>query len=543
VSDPPRLLPVGDSALSVVFGDTIDAETNARVRALDARLLACPFPGFREAIPAHSTLLVLYDPSTCDHATAVAALQEGAAQARPVDTDARRAVRVLSVVYGGEHGADLQAVAEACEMTTEEVVEHHTAHELTAFMLGFSPGFAYLGLLPPALQRPRRAEPRERVPAGSVAIAGPFTAVYPTASAGGWHLIGRTAQLLFDPGADPPSLILPGDRVRFRAVDTLFPTASVAPPHQTTQNEAVLEVREPGLFTTVQDAGRPGRRRLGVAPAGALDLPALFAANRALGNPDGAAALECTLTGPTLRFLQGCEIAIAGADLGAVLERSDLGAWPVPLGTPVRARAGNVLRFAERRAGVRAYLAIAGGIRTPEVLGSRSACVVGGFPGLAGRALRAGDFLQGGLPRPARGAVISARLPESGTATLRVVLGPQNDVFGAESCAAFLAADYTVSPSSDRAGWRLEGPALFSSGPGEIASEGMIPGSIQVPPWGRPIVMGPDGPTTGGYPKIATVISVDLPRLAQLVPGEGHVRFAAVSVEEAQALLKAAARP
>lgn len=536
-------MPVGDSALSAVFGDTIDAATNARVRALDARLLTSPFPGYQEAIPAHCTLLVLYDPLLCDHATAVAAVEEVIAQATPAETSERSTLRELSVVYGGEHGADLQAVAEACELTPAQVVERHTAMELTAFMLGFSPGFAYLGLLPPELQRPRRAEPRERVPAGSVAIAGPFTAVYPTASAGGWHLIGRTAQPMFDPTADPPSLILPGDRVRFRAVDTLFPAAAPAPPHETFLHEAALEVREPGLFTTVQDAGRPGRRRLGVAPSGALDLPALVAANRTLGNLEDAAALECTLSGPALRFLAGREFAVAGADLGAVLERSDLGAWPVPLGTPVRARAGNVLRFTGRRAGLRAYVAIAGGIRAPEVLGSRSASLTSGFAGLAGRALRAGDFLAGGLPRPARGTPQPTRPPESGAAVLRVVLGPQHETFGAEACAAFLATDYTVSASSDRAGWRLEGPALPGDGPREMASEGMIPGCIQVPPGGRPIVIGPDGPTTGGYPKIATVISVDLPRFAQLVPGESHVRFSAVSVAEAQALLRAAARP
>jgi KipI family sensor histidine kinase inhibitor len=543
VIDPPRIVPVGDSALSAVFGDTIDAVTNARVRALDARLLAHPFPGLREAIPAHCTLLVLYDPLECDHATAVAAVQEAAAQAPPAPAAESGRLRELSVAYGGEHGADLLAVAEACELTAAQVVERHTAHELTAFMLGFSPGFAYLGLLPRELQRPRRAEPRERVPAGSVAIAGPFTAVYPSTSAGGWHLIGRIAQPLFDPGADPPSLILPGDRVRFRAVDTLFPAASPAPARETLLQEAVLEVLEPGLFTTVQDAGRHGRRRLGVAPAGALDLPSLVDANRALGNLDGSAALECTLAGPALRFLAGREFAIAGADLGATLERSDLGAWPVPPGQAVRARAGNVLRFSGRRTGVRAYVAIAGGIRTPEVLGSRSASLVGGFAGLAGRALRAGDFLAGGLPRPARGVSQRARPPESSPTMLRVVLGPQDEAFGAAACAAFLAAEYTVSPSSDRAGWRLEGIALTQEGPGEIASEGMIPGCIQVPPWGRPIVMGPDGPTTGGYPKIATVISVDLPKLAQLAPGESRLRFTAVSVDEAQALLRAAARP
>ena len=539
---PPRLRAVGESALSAVYGETIDATTNARVRALDARLAAFPFPGFEEAIPSHCALLVLYDAALCDYATAAAAVGEAAALAEPGEVRKAGALRELPVVYGGEHGVDLLAVAEACELSVAEVVSRHTAAELTAFMLGFSPGFAYLGLLPRELQRPRRSVPRERVPPGSVGVAGPFTAVYPSASAGGWHLIGRTSQVLFDPGLEPPSLILPGDRVRFRAVDTLFPAAPPTSAHNAA-GEPVLEVLEPGLLTTVQDAGRRQRRRLGVAPAGAIDREALAAANRVLGNPQGAAALECTLAGPTLRFLAGRELAIAGADLGAVLERSDLGAWPIPLGTPVRARAGNVLRFAGRKAGARAYVAIAGGLLTVEVLGSRSASLVGGFPGLAGRALCTGDVLMGGAPGPRPLGGPPPRSAPAERAVLRVVPGPQDEAFDVETRAEFLSTEYTLTTSSDRAGWRLLGPALKHAGPGEIASEGMVPGCIQVPPDGQPIVMGPDGPTTGGYPKIATVISVDLPRLAQLVPGEGRVRFTAVSVEEAQALFRAAARP
>jgi KipI family sensor histidine kinase inhibitor len=542
VIDPPRLVPVGDSALSAVCGDTIDAATNERVRALDARLAAHPFPGFREAVPAHCALLVLYDPAVCDHAAAVLAVLEAAVEAAPETTRQRSALRELPVVYGGEHGEDLVAVAEACRLTPDEVVRRHTERELTAFMLGFSPGFAYLGLLPPELQRPRRAMPRERVPKGSVAVAGPFTAVYPSASAGGWHLIGRTAQRLFDPDAHPPSLILPGDRVRFRATDSLEHASERALLTQGSTAPALLEILDPGLFTTVQDTGRPGHRRLGVAPAGAADGPALARANRALDNPDGAAALECTMGGPTLRFLARRHFALAGADLGAVLERSDLGAWPVPLGTPVLARAGNVLRFVGRRTGLRAYIAIAGGIATPEVLGSRAASLMGGFPGLAGRALRAGDVLAAAPPAATRGGLPKVASPAGGS-VLRVVLGPQDEAFTEDTRAAFLSHEYTVSPSSDRAGWRLLGPPLPHTGSGEIASEGMVHGCIQVPPDGRPIVMGPDGPTTGGYPKIATVITVDLPVLAQLVPGEAQVRFVAVSVEEAQALLRAAAPP
>jgi antagonist of KipI len=537
---------VGDGALRVGFGSAIDPETNARVRALDAALAARPFPGFREAIPAHTALLVVYDPTVCDHATASAAVAQAAATASSAEPSRPAALVEVPAVYGGEHGQDLDALAGACGLPPSEVVRIHTSVELTAFMLGFSPGFPYLGLLPSVLQQPRRAEPRPRVPAGSVAIAGPFTAVYPGASAGGWHLLGRTSRRLFDPLGDPPCLILPGDRVRFRAVPDLAPDEGprrtpVGPPSHT---RAVVEVLEGGLLTSVQDGGRYGSRRLGVPPAGAADPQALRVANAALGNSPTAAALECTLAGPALRFLAPAHLAWEGGDLGALLERDDLGAWEVPRGIPVRARAGNVLRFLGRRSGLRAYVALAGGIAVPEVLGSRSTDLVGAFGGLDGRALRAGDILHSGEPLVPRGAGgPSPRETGDEVTRLRVVLGPQDDAFTEAALADFLGSVWVPSAVSDRAGWRLEGKRLAHLGPGEIASEGMVPGCVQVPPAGQPIIIGPDGPTTGGYPKIATVISCDLRHLAQLVPGEGRVRFSALTVEEAQAVVRDAARP
>jgi biotin-dependent carboxylase-like uncharacterized protein len=264
-----------------------------------------------------------------------------------------------------------------------------------------------------------------------------------------------------------------------------------------------------------------------------MDAPAHRAANRLLGNSPDAPALECTVVGPVLRFLAPARFALAGADLGAVLEREDLGTWPVPLGIRVLARAGNVLRFTGRRSGCRAYLALAGGIDVPAVLGSRSNDLGSGFGGLEGCALRAGDGL--GLGPPGRGGEFEIRPPEAPSSErVRVVLGPQVDHLRPESVATFLAEPYTVGPASDRVGCRLLGPTLAHHGPAEILSDGMVMGSIEVPPDGHPIVMMADGPTTGGYPKIATVITADLPLLAQALPGQDQVRFTAVDVEEAR---------
>jgi biotin-dependent carboxylase-like uncharacterized protein len=438
----------------------------------------------------------------------------------------------VPTLYGGDAGPDLAALARARGLEERALVQLHASCEYTAFMLGFKPGFAYLGLVPPQLECARHKTPRVRVPAGSVGLAGRQTGIYPVASPGGWQLIGRTSLRLFDPFREEPALIAPGDRVRFCPVAELRePETRTPPPHP--KPAPVALVREPGLLTTVQDGGRAGHRRLGVSRAGPLDSPAHAAANRAVGNASGAAALECTVSGPVLEFLAPVRFAVTGADLGAVLERADLGLWPVPLGAGVLARPGNLLRFAGRRSGCRTYLALQGGIDVPAVLGSLATDLQSGFGGLSGRALRAGDELAvARATGSGASAESAAAAPHATTVSVRVVLGPQADHFDASSIARFLSSSFRLGATSDRVGCRLEGEPLRHQGPAEILSDGMLPGSIQVPPDGQPIVMLHDGPTTGGYPKIATVITADLPLLAQLVPGEGEVRFEEVQLED-----------
>jgi KipI family sensor histidine kinase inhibitor len=528
----PRVRPVGDAALTVELGDAILPRLNAAVRALDRSLAEDPLSGVTEAIPTYRSLLVCYDPDR----TSFAALAEALLDRATLDGSLLPPgpLRTIPTVYGGDDGPDLSDVAKARGLQEDDVIRLHTSLEFTAFMLGFLPGFAYLGLLPESLALPRRATPRRRVPGGSVAIAGKQTGIYPRASPGGWHLIGRTSARMFDAAQDPPSLIEPGDRVRFARVQELS-EESRAPTTPGTIGGGSVEVTAPGLLTTVQATRRRGHRRRGVGDSGPLDAIAHAAANRAVGNAAGDAALEVTLVGPTLRFLQSTRVAIAGADLGAVLERSDLGAWEVSLGQAFLARPQNVLRFLGRRAGCRAYVAFAGGIETPVILGSRSTDLTGGFGGHQGRALLEGDVLTVGRGEGGESAQPSA-LPsaeDTGVTTLRVILGPQEGHFAPEVLHGFLHETYSLTVDSDRVGCRLNGPAIVASGPSEIVSDGMVPGSIQVPPDGQPIVMLADGPTTGGYPKIATVMTADLGRLAQLVPGEGRVRFEAVELRRA----------
>lgn len=298
-----------------------------------------------------------------------------------------------------------------------------------------------------------------------------------------------------------------------------------------------IEVLDGGMLTTVQDLGRVGAQKYGVPVSGAMDDWSLRAANRLAGNPDGAACLEMTLVGPWLRFDGRGVVALTGADLGAALNGRPVAPWQ-----SVAIEAGCELSFAGRRDGLRAYLAAAGGIDVPVVLGSRSTFARSSLGGFEGRPLRAGDRVPVG-EIDTRSARPGRRLPRriipcyGHAPTLRVVMGPQDDAFTDEGIRTFLTEAFTLSPQSDRVGCRFLGPRIAHRAGADIVSDGTAFGSVQVPGEGLPIVLMADRGTTGGYTKIATVASADLPLLAQATPGD-RVRFAGIGVDEAHALLR-----
>ena len=530
-----RILNAGEAAFSVEFGNEISTELNAKATALAALLGREPFDGFREAVPTFRSVLVFHDPAADPKGIRRHAEELARRAGREPEAPPRR--HEFPCVYDGE---DLPEVAAQVGTSVEELVRIHSGRDYRVFIIGFTPGFPYLGMADPRLDIPRRSNPRVRVPAGSVAMARAQTGVYPWVTPGGWHLIGRMdPALLFHIDRKPPSACLPGDRVRFVPVRELpEPAGSPVPPEPPPEGPPAFEVERGGLLTTVQDLGRPGHQRYGVPWSGAADPASLLFANRAVGNPDGAAGLECTLLGPVLRFHRPVLAALGGADHRAILHRRGGSAWPVPVGTSFVAPAQSVLRFAGPPAGMRAYLAVAGGIRVPEVLGSRATYLTAGFGGLDGRALRAGDRLLAG-PAPAgrresRYVPEARRSRETGTLRLRLSPGPQDDCFTEECLAILGEGRWSVSNDSNRMGVRLDGPTLaHREGRREIISDANPHGTIQVPPGGQPIVMGADQGTTGGYPKIGSVVAPDLARLAQALPG-AEVRLEVISLEEAR---------
>jgi biotin-dependent carboxylase-like uncharacterized protein len=295
-----------------------------------------------------------------------------------------------------------------------------------------------------------------------------------------------------------------------------------------------LIVQDAGPLTTVQDLGRPGYLRVGIPGSGPLDREAFLLANRLVGNPDEAAGLECTLIGPRLEFTDERLAAVTGADMALTLNGSAVEAWQ-----GLRVRPGDVLRLGPARRGVRAYVAVAGGIETPLVLGSRATYVRGRLGGLEGRALRKGDRLPLGpvaAVRPRR--LHPGHIPVYGAeALVHVVLGPQDDRFTAAGIAALLEGPYEMLPQSDRMGARLKGSFIEHTRGHDIISDGVALGGIQVIGEGQPIVLLADRQSTGGYTKIATVCSFDIGRVAQVKPG-GRLRFRRVTVGEAHAMLR-----
>lgn len=520
----------GDGALLLRLAAVIDPEVNAHVVGIAGRLRGQGLRGVKDVVPTFHSVAVYFDPLLADVEDVSDALRTAATIKPPVAAGRQHQVPVS---YGGEDGPDLAEIATRSGITPDEVIQRHTAVAYRVFMLGFQPGFAYLGLVDPLLASPRRPTPRVRVPAGSVGIAGRQTAVYPADSPGGWQIIGRALEPVFDAAHDSPRFAS-GDTVVFRpAVPTTAPDRAsgraggfggsprdeAEQPLLTAPGARRITLLRPGLFTTIQDGGRWGSQDRGFPVAGAMDRVSHALANVAVDNVPDAAALEVTIAGPELRVDQATTLAVAGADLSATVD-----GVAIELQTPVAVPSGGVLRFGQRRDGARAYIAFDGGLHMPRRWPVR--------PLIAGEVVALNPVThRTTVPTPP-----VRRLP-SGGARLRVLPGPQDDQLPAGCLDALLRSRFTISPQSNRMGYRLAG-ATVPSAIAEMISDATFAGGIQVTPSGEPILLMADRQTTGGYPQVATVISADLPLAGQLAPGD-WIEFSVTTRREAVAALAA----
>jgi len=517
-----RFLPVNLDALLVELDDL------PQTLALLASLQAEPIDGIDELVPAARTLLVRYRPAKVSRA----ALVERSGDRSLTAQVARAATLIeIPVDYSGE---DLDEVAQLVGMSRDEVIRRHTAAEYTVAFTGFAPGFAYLSDGDPALNVPRRATPRTRIPAGAVGLAGPFSGVYPQASPGGWQIIGVTDTPMWDLAREVPALLQPGFRVRFvdRASQPVSSSpvsapAPVAAPVAVEPHGAELEIRSTGLQALFQDAGRHGLAGQGVSASGAMDQGALRAANRLVGNASDAACVEIVYGGFQLVCRGEAVVAFTGADAPIELVTADGMRMAVQGYQAIPLHDGDSLTLGEPRAGIRSYLAVRGGFAIAPVLGSLSTDTlarVGPAP------IAAGDLLP---VRPVqRGAIVGlheqppADLPTAQqTVTLDIVMGPRTDWFTPEAVALLTSQAWKATPQSNRVGLRLSGEQpLTRANRAELPSEGTVLGAIQVPPSGQPVLFMADHPLTGGYPVIGAVAPYHLDRAGQ-IPIGASVRF------------------
>lgn len=542
-----RLVPSGDCAITIRFHEEISNEINDLVRAIYQAMLAISMEGIIEVTPTYNTLMITYNPLKISYKTLVDRLNTLMETVDKFEIPISKNVDIPTL-YGGEHGPDLEYVAHLNHLSTEEVINIHTSTVYRIFMLGFTPGFPYLGGMDERIASPRRTEPRLKIPAGAVGIAGVQTGIYPIESPGGWQIIGQTPLELYNPSRKEPILLKAGDSLRFVPIsqETFNQIKAENVLENVLENDLSfnsdypfedkhITIHKPGLLTLVEDMGRYGYQAFGVPVSGVMDTFAAQMANLLVSNTREEAVLEITLSGPEILFNFNGYIAITGGDLVPMLNQQSIQMWET-----LCVQKGDILSFKGLKAGTRSYLAIAGGIQVKTVMNSKSTYTKAHLGGHNGRALIKGDCLKVGdcTKKIIRKMIAPMMIPVyKNVIKIRVIMGPQLEHFNENGIHTFLSSVYHLTIDCDRMGYRLEGPTIEHSGGADILSDGISFGAIQVPGNGKPIIMMADRQTTGGYAKIANVISADLPKLAQAKSGD-QITFHQVSVEQAQEIYK-----
>ncbi|MFE3836549.1 carboxyltransferase domain-containing protein [Pseudogemmobacter sonorensis] len=520
-----RFLPVSPRALLVELPDL------ERVLALHQALTRDPVAGLAETIPAARTLMIRTlpgHPADGALAAAVAARlpEDGSARLTPTGPPIEIPLR-----YDGE---DLPGVAALMGLSTTEVIAAHQDTVWQVGFCGFAPGFAYMTCADPRFDLPRHPSPRTRIPTGSVALAARFCGIYPQDTPGGWQLIGTTPVPMWDMRRAPPALLAPGMRVRFVAhraglrPSARLPEARQPEPAPAPQTPA-LTIRATAFPLLFQDEGRAGQASQGISGSGALDLGALRRANRAVGNPSGAAALEVTLGPLWLRAERAVTLALSGA-AGRIEILAPQGPLSAPPGQAFALDPGEELLVHPPERGMRSYLALRGGFRVARVLGSAARdtlAMIGPDPLGAGAGLVAGELATLATSDPGPGPL----LPRPGDLVeLPVTLGPRADWLAPDQIERFLATEWRVSPQSSRVGIRLSADRpLTLARKDELPSEATEAGAVQLPHSGQPVLFLADHPLTGGYPVIATLLPRALDLAGQIPPG-ARIRFTAERV-------------
>lgn len=551
-----KVVSASEDSIQVQFYNKICPKVNRMVSDFSRAfaLMTKDMPEIREIVPTYCAVSVYFDEKKCK----ASLLKEIALEViEKIDGDEEKStgserIITIPVCYETEEFApDLRKVVAHAKLTAEEVIKIHSSTDYLIYMMGFLPGFPYLGGMEKCLETPRLETPRTKIPAGSVAIGGAQTGLYPVESPGGWNIIGRTPLKLFDLNRNLHFLYNSGDKIRFEPIsrkefeefdekiwlekfwqetqfknlnENVLPEKKNARKNTTPHYECGggIKILVPGLLTTVQDKGTNGFQKYGISQSGAMDEISFVLANAICGNQENAACLETTLSGPTIRFVTDCDFAITGA----VFSNASLNGKPVEMNKKIHAETGAVLDCGFASNGLRSYIAFTGGILVPEVFGSRSTNLKSKIGGFYGRKLEAGDELAIGFAR--RHSMNENTFPakninpffarKDGILVLDCIKSSQFDFFSEESVKIFTSTVYTIAPESDRMGIRFQGQNI-RCGKTDIISDAIPFGAVQITSAGLPVVMAADRQTTGGYAKIACVKKESMCALAQAAPG------------------------
>ena len=553
VSDKIDILDLGDAALLVDFQGY--PEPLSQIHQL-AKLLSSRSPHWLlDLIPGIDSLFLALKFSDYSYQdTRAAAKAEIEAMLSNLFSDRKpeiknEVVHRIRVCYDPELAPDLLASAKRCKLSVREFINRHKNSKIHVDILGFMPGFSYCSGLDPKLKLPRLESPRTNVPAGSVAIAELQTAIYPQPTPGGWNIIGRSPDVLFDPSRSHPSLLMAGDCVEFVEIDlaefrkieaqNLMKVGRAAIKSQAASH--TIEVISPGLQTTIQCLPRYGFAHLALSAGGPMDQESARLANALLGNPTDAAGLEIVGAGTKLLFHEDTWVAWVGARC-----ISQINGDVVPSNRPVFLPKGAILSFESMLQGYRIFLALSGGIDSEFILGGRGSHL---SAGIGGRVLQKGDILN--LPyakdvcqRPLieklseakiahpKWSIASPALPGKSLELIKVVPSIHLDVLSSAEQEALWKVIWTISSQSNRMGMRLESDFKVSSPIVGIASQGIWFGTVQLPPSGQPILMMAEHQTTGGYPRLMEIVSSERSKLAQLRPGH-KIQFLPITLDEA----------
>lgn len=536
----PTIFPISETSLCVFFGYHIEKTIHHSIIALNQTLLENPFEGLIETVPAYTSLTIYYEPfrildkSMTPFQWVKQFITNLYNQKTIKRIETKENVVQIPVCYDEEYGYDLKELAMHKGVTTQQIIHWHQQEIYDVYMLGFTPGFAYMGEVIPALAMPRKASPRPLVASGSVGIAGNQTGIYPLDTPGGWQIIGRTPLTLFDVNRANPFLLKAGDKVKFYSIDKkefahIHAENNVL--RKNTNMDALdgdVIILKQGIFATLQDQGRMGFQSDGVPVSGAMDWRAYLYANLLLGNAPDAAVIECVMGGLKLSFQKPNQIALTGGG-SATLDGNAIAFY-----TPIPVQKDAILEIKYAPNGLRTYLAVGGGWKGNPLMGSQSVYVKAnlGSPLKNNQAL---FFQNAPISKRKWIDLPSEKVNHYVNPKIRIIAGQELHWLRPESIQKLYEQTFALTNQCDRMGYRLSGEVLKVYQEQDLPSTAVGKGTVQRTPNGQLIILMHDAQTIGGYPSIGQVAYIDLPILAQLKPHD-KIQFEAIAFEYAAAL-------